>query len=465
MKNLLKRIFTLSLCAFILSGQTGCSADPAVKQKTETGSSVNYDDDEGSNPGTAGQTIDLMTGYSSRLNDDKNTVVSESFRQMYTDFAVRLFQQSTADAKEDNMMISPLSVMAALSMTVNGAEGDTRKQMLDLFCSNSAAESEAGSEPEFSFSMEDFNQNMSSLLNQLPSDPDARLLQANSIWFLDDQERFQANSDFLQTNADYYQAEIYQAPFDNGTLSDINSWVSDHTEQMIPSILDEIPDQAVMYLINALAFDAAWADPYSESDIWDGEFTNEDGSASQVSMMSSEEYQYIQMDHAGGFIKPYAQGYAFAALLPDEDISLDDFLADLTGENLHQALTDPSEEMVETCMPRFSAEYAAELSEILKHMGMELPFDSKKADFGSLGTCPDPARIYISRVIHKTAISVDGNGTRAGAATAVEMAAEGCAISSRVVQLTRPFLYLIIEQKTGIPVFMGTVTDLSAGSR
>ena len=465
MKNLLKRIFSLSLCVCLFLSQTGCNArssgvpgnetDTGITSRDESSSSPASDSpvsDAGSNP--ARKPIDLMSGYSSQRTDEKNADVSRKFQQLCTDFSLRLFRQSAADDKKDNMMISPLSVMTALSMTANGAAGETQKQMLDLLCGDSAA----------SFTMEDFNRNMSSLLNQLPSDPDSRLLQANSIWFLDDQHEFQVNTGFLQTNADYYQADIYQAPFDNGTLSDINSWVAQHTEQMIPSILDQIPDDTVMYLINALAFDAAWASPYYEHDIRDGEFTNENGTSSQVSMMYSEESRYLQMDHAAGFIKPYKQGYSFAALLPDEGLSLDDFLAGLTGDSLHQALSNPSDETVETCLPRFSAEYDTELSEILIHMGMELPFDSKKADFSTLGSCPDLSGIFISRVLHKTAISVDGNGTRAGAATAVEIAKESCMLNTRSVQLTRPFLYLIIEQETGTPVFMGTITNLSSGN-
>ncbi|MGN0294206.1 MAG: serpin family protein [Lachnospiraceae bacterium] len=465
MKNLLKRIFSLSLCVCLLLSQTGCHPDNSGMPTNGTDSGNNIQNESSSpssdksvnndNSRAAKQTIDLMSGYSSQRTDKETADVSEDFQRLCADFSLRLFRQSAADGKKDNMMISPLSIMTALSMTANGAAGETQKQMLDLLCGDSAA----------SFTMEDFNRNMSSLLNRLPSDPDSRLLQANSIWFLDDQNEFQVRPDFLQTNADYYLAEIYQAPFDNKTLSDINNWVADHTEQMIPSILDEIPDNAIMYLINALAFDAAWASPYFENDIRDGEFTNENGTTSQVSMMYSEENLYLQLEHASGFIKPYKQGYSFAALLPDEGLSLDDFLTGLTGDSLHQALSNPSEETVETCLPRFSVKYDTELSETLIHMGMELPFDSKKADFSGLGTCPDSAGIFISRVIHKTTISIDGNGTRAGAATAVEIAKESCMINTRSVRLTRPFLYLIIDQKTNTPVFMGIVTNLPSVSR
>ena len=160
-----------------------------------------------------------------------------------TDFAVRLFRSSQEDG--ENTLISPLSVLYALALTANGAEGETLKEM----------ESVIGIDKEMlNFYLYDY-------LKNLPQDDKNKLSLANSIWFTDD-ERFTVNKDFLQTNADYYGADIYKAPFNSQTCKDINNWVNKKTDKMIPEILDKIPSEAVMYLVNALAFEAEWEEIY-----------------------------------------------------------------------------------------------------------------------------------------------------------------------------------------------------------
>ena len=113
-------------------------------------------------------------------------------------------------------------------------------------------------------------------MQALPAREDAALRLANSVWFTDD-PTFTVNRDFLQTNADYFGADVYKAPFDDGTLNDINGWVSEKTAGMIPSILDRVPEDAVMYLVNALAFEAEWEEIYRENKVKEGTFTREDG--------------------------------------------------------------------------------------------------------------------------------------------------------------------------------------------
>lgn len=116
-----------------------------------------------------------------------------------------------------------------------------------------------------------------------------------------------------------------------------------------------------------------------------------------------------------------------------------------------------------TAIPKFRTEFDTEISEILKTMGMPDAFDPELADFSGLGTSSD-GNIHISKVLHKTVISVGEQGTKAGAATVVEMA-DGCAIETeqvREVILDRPFLYMIWDMETNIPIFMGTLMDAQA---
>jgi serpin B len=356
------------------------------------------------------------------------------------DFAVRLFKASEENGK--NTLISPLSVLCALAMTANGAKGETRAQM----------------ESVLGMSAEELNFYIYSYMKNLPQGEKYKLSLANSIWFTDD-ERFTVNQDFLQTNADYYGADIFKAPFNKQTCKDINTWVKNKTDGMIPEILDEIPAEAIMYLVNALAFDAEWAEIYKETAVNDGIFTKEDGAKQSVTFMYGEESRYLEDEKATGFIKYYKDGkYAFVALLPNEGVSVSEYVASLDGESLSKMLGSAEIVPVNTCIPKFETEYEVEMSEILKEMGMPDAFDSDKADFTGLGTS-SVGNIYISRVIHKTFISVDEKGTKAGAATAVEVApgAAPPAEEPKSVILDRPFLYFIVDTRLGLPVFAGAM--------
>ena len=362
------------------------------------------------------------------------------------DFGVRLFQASVEEGK--NTLISPLSVLYALAMTVNGADGNTLAQM----------------EQVLGMETEELNSFMRAYLDLLPESKVYKLSLANSIWFKDD-PNFLVEQSFLQTNADYYGAGAYKAAFDEGTRNDINNWVKEHTDGMIPEIIDEIPDEAIMYLVNALAFDAKWADEYEEHQIREGRFTMEDGTRQDVDMMHSEEYTYLEDDLATGFIKYYKdRKYAFVAMLPNEGVSVSQYVDSLTGEHLRELLNNPQDLTVFASIPKFETEYDIEMSEVLQEMGMTDAFDWRVADFSRLGTYNvDGMNICISRVLHKTFISVSEQGTRAGAATAVEMVAEGAMeiVEFKEVVLDRPFVYMLIDCETNLPFFIGTMMNVN----
>ena len=297
----------------------------------------------------------------------------------------------------------------------------------------------------------------------LPESKVYKLSLANSIWFKDD-PRFQVEQSFLQTNADYYGADAYKAAFDEATRNDINNWVKEHTDGMIPEILDEIPEDAVMYLVNALAFDAEWQEIYEAHQVWEGEFCLEDGTPRTVDLMHSEENRYLEDELATGFIKYYKdKQYAFAALLPNEGVTVQEYVDSLTGEHLMKLLSNPEKVTVFATMPKFETEYSVEMSEALMEMGMTDAFDYRISDFSRLGTYDaDGLNICINRVLHKTFISVSEKGTRAGAATAVEMVAEGALLIEdyKTVTLDRPFVYMLIDCQTNLPFFIGTMMDV-----
>ena len=355
-----------------------------------------------------------------------------------TDFAIRLFKVANEDGK--STLVSPVSVLYALAMTANGAEGETRAQI----------------EETLGMSVEELNIYLYSYMQTLPQGEKYKLNIANSIWFTDDQ-RFTVNQSFLQKNADYYGADIYKSAFDEQTLKDINNWVNYQTDGLIPNALDEISEDAIMYLINAILFDAEWESMYNKYSVYDGKFTTEDGRELDMEMMRSEESRYLEDESSTGFIKYYnGRKYAFAAILPNEGISVSEYLATLDGEKLSALLSGSREEVVYATMPKFVSGSDFEMAEILLNMGIVDAFSSVKADFSGLGVS-GAGNIYISRVIHKTFIEVSEKGTKAGAVTIIEGEDESMPEEPKTVTLDRPFVYMLIDCENNIPFFIGTM--------
>lgn len=408
-----KKLLASLLAAACLLSTAGCAAKRAatdlMKNVKKTEQSVQLDET------ALDQTIEEVTG-----------------------FGVKLLQN---EIEKTNPLLSPLSIEAALSMTANGAAGETKEQM----------EAALGAD----------TQTLSSYFSSLQDTKkeDKQLKLANSIW-MKDTPTLHIEDAFLQKNADCFGANIYSAPFDDSTKNAINDWIGRSTDKMIPKILDEIPQDTVMYLINALAFDAKWESIFKTTDIWDGRFTSRGGEEQTGSFLHGTVRQYLSDEHAEGFLKTYEGGrYAFAALLPEEGMSAEEYVAGLTGERLHAILTSPEETTVEIAMPKFKTEFSEELSKTFKALGMTDAFDSSLADFSLLGTS-DEGNIYISKVIHKTFIEVDEAGTKAGAATAVAMTTESAALYPHSVILNRPFVYMIVDLETKLPVFLGALTEL-----
>ena len=359
------------------------------------------------------------------------------------DFGLGLLRGSMNTEK--NVLISPVSVLAALSMTANGAEGDTLTQMETVLGKNKDA----------------LNQWYEYDIVKARSE---YLYLANAIYLKDDGELI-VKEEFLKALEKWYETGVYMTSFNESTLREINQFVEDNTNGMVKKILDKIPEEAVMYLVNALAFEAQWAKPYNEYEVSQQVFTTEDGREQTVELMYSEEYiSYVEDDLCTGFVKNYEGGrYGFVALLPKEGMRIEELIDSLSGDSLSDLLSYRWEGKVLTAMPKFQTEFDVEMSEVLQAMGMTDAFDDEKANFSGMGTYAGED-LFISRVLHKTFISVAEQGTRAGAATVVEMAPEAAMEPEEIkeVILNRPFLYMIWDRETNMPIFMGTFMDAQA---
>lgn len=400
--------------------------------------------------------INFMQGIEGSGISEEELVIScdsdpyLSYSDGAVDFSLRLLRASREPGK--NTVISPISVLYTLALVSNGADGETLAQLESALCAD----------------IDVLNAFLKTYYKKLGSSDKTKLALASSIWFKDD-ENFTVSSDFLRTNADYFDAGIYKAAFDKSTLRDINRLIEEQTDGMIKNMLDEIPQDAVMYLINAVSFDAQWASIYNKSSISSGIFTTADGEQLNAEFMYSSEYNYLSDQYATGFIKLYHGGrYAFAALLPNEGISVDEYLALIDGESLHRTLLSAQDIEVNAGLVKFKSDYDGILNDSLSKLGIVDAFSETAADFSRLGSVSsDDSNIFISRFLHRSFITVDERGTKAGAASIAEasndatMAPEDGAAEIKVVILDRPFIYMVIDTEDRLPIFLGIIENLT----
>lgn len=379
---------------------------------------------------------DLMAGVEADTVTTDPT--SETFGPGFTTLSADIFKNTYTD--QENILISPLSIVLALAMCENGAANNTLVQMEKLLLDMPVSRLN------------------NDLKNYLDSLDDETILQiSNSIWIRDDQDRITINPEFLKTNASYYRADGYLAPFDQSTLDDINNYIDYHTKGMIKKALDKVPLEAVMYLINTVLFESQWASEYTSDMVYKGKFTNANGTTSEVEFLHGNESLYLEDESLTGFVKKYKdERYGFVALLPKTDVAT--FLGELDGAKLHDLITNPQALPVTTATPKFKYGYKKELSGLLSSLGMVDAF-SEIADFSKMATTASGA-LFISRVLHNCAIELNEIGTKAGAVTIVEIVDSAAIDNEKKVVLDRPFVYMIYDFQQEVPVFIGAVNSL-----
>lgn len=362
--------------------------------------------------------------------------VDGSFAAASANFAVELLKNTVKSG--ENAILSPYSVLTALAMTANGADGETRAQM----------------EAAFGLSIDKLN----AYLLTCAQNASEEFSSANAIWLRDGLE---VSESFLQTDRDYYASDVHTAAFDEETCRAINEFVKKNTQGRIEKILEEINPNAVMYLVNALAFTAKWNAEYTTDDVRPETFHGADGDV-QAELMYSTEHQYLSDENTTGFLKSYRNTrFCYVALLPAEGTSLDDYIASLTGEKLNALMQNVSNERVNAVMPKFKAEYSTELSTALQAMGMTDAFGDK-ADFSRMSPQAQESGLCIGSVLHKTFLQVNETGTEAAAATAVEVM-ESTAIQPqkpKTVRVDRPFVCGIYDTESQTFLFLGAVYDV-----
>ena len=390
--------------------------------------------------------VDLMKGIVA--NASGITDVTDDFVKEHYKYAHLLTQIIAQNEKGKNILISPLSIQIALTMAASGAEGETKAELEKLLSAI--------------HSIEDTSSNLQSVLNTLKNKKECKFKVGNSIWIRDDKERLTVDKDFLQKSKDYFNADAYKSAFDQSTVKDMNSWASRQTDGMIDKITDEIDSDAVLFILNAIMFDGKWEKEYKVSQVSDGIFNAYDKREQVVSMMSSSENEYIETQTFTGFTKYYkGKEFSFSAILPkDENEDIYQFAKDLSANELWEAVNNAPRQDVRVVMPKFSYQYDIRLNDSLKALGINYAFDEDKADFSSLAKSTK-GNIFIKDILHKTFIEVDEKGTKAAAITKIEFADKASPVEpEKSVILDRPFIYIIRDTKTNLPIFIGLVANI-----
>ncbi len=420
MKNFQKSICTL-LCGTLLCGCSTVGQQGSSQSSTSSQSSIG----------------EPNVGYVNTSDEELNSLYS---------FSWNLFNEVRED--QEGLLVSPLSALFALGMAANGANGQTRDQM----------------EKALNLSVDQINALSRNALTSAAEDKTRTLEIANSMWV--NQERTDSLVEsYSKLLKDDYDAEDFVLDFSQGDGQEqINQWVSDKTHGLIDKMPADLSADTVMVLINALAFNSAWAQEYEAADISKGEFTNADGSTSQVDFLSSTEEDFVLAEGLKGFIKPYeSRRYGLALLIPEDDRSLDEVLAGVDGAKLLNALRTPQSATVHASFPEYTFASEMKLNEALEQMGMQLPF-SDQADFSNMIQDGD---VTISEVLQKAKIEVSRTGTKAAAATEVIVNETAALESPEEVEIVcdRPFLYILMDLDTATPVFMGTIQSMEPGTQ
>lgn len=355
------------------------------------------------------------------------------------DFAFELLRKTIASNNDENVFLSPMSVSIALGMALNGAENETETQIAETLRFKDMTYAE-------------INEYYKIMQSNLPGvDPKVKLSIANAVWY---DKLFNVKQSFLDVNAENFDAYIKMLDFQSpAALDTINSWCSRKTNKLIPTILDEIPAEAVMYLTNAIYFKGLWSKKFDKKDTREAEFRNQNNQNVSVNMMSLKDtFMYYEDETAQYLSMPYGgKAFSMTVMLPVEGKSTDSLLVGFDATKWQNIQTGMTGREVQVFMPRLKVENKFKLKETLEDMGMPVAF-TPMANFSGISDTP----VMISDVIHKTYVTVDEEGTEAAAVTAVQF--EYTSIPEyKLFNVNRPFVFIISEKSTGVILFAGKI--------
>lgn len=382
-----------------------------------------------------------------RLTRFTDTTPAADFVDGYNGFGLDLLKQ--LGGKEQNVFLSPASVYLALGMASNGAQGGTAADFQTVL----HAQGE---------NQDAFNRNCTAL-QSLMSDKSFRL--ANSIW-IDSSFRKNVSDRFLKQNSTSFGATVGTLDFSStGAPGIVNSWVKHNTADRINSAVREFPAETVMAMVDTVYFKANWAKQFEGSDTHNGNFQTPSGEKT-VKFMHGVYPHYFEDGTLQGILLPYENGKtSMMILLPKTNLA--EMLKSLTPAALAGYVTNNigNTDTANLSLPRVNFGCRVKLNDTLKSLGLRSAFDPQQANFGGIVKA-DAAKtgggLFFSDVSHLTYLAVDEKGTEAAAATVVMCSGSpGC---RKVMNVNRPFLAAIVDNKTGAALFLGIIADPSAAN-
>ena len=346
----------------------------------------------------------------------------------------------------ENPLLSPVSAYLALGMVGMGAEGDTLQEFQDIMGINMPAVSQK-------------------LMERYPQEQEGMILTiANSAWV---DRQLLPDGQWIADMEGIFKGEGYQGALSSQEIMEqINSWCKENTRGLIPEMLDTpMPDDTRLALLDAVYFKGDWAAAFDASNTAQRPFTKEDGTELKVDTMSmwGEEQQYLHSDLGEGVLLPYQGGdFGYVAILPNEGTEVRQLYSQLTPEAVAELLESRESELCDLRLPKYEIDFDRELNRSLQAMGLVRAFDGDLAELSGLGQTEQGTRLYISLVRQKAVFRVDEKGTEAAAVTIVE-ARDGCASMSlsepRQLYFDRPFVYMILDLETQVPLFVGIIDN------
>ncbi|MBO7426023.1 MAG: serpin family protein [Clostridiales bacterium] len=385
-------------------------------------------------------TIEPAEGSERFFNNLPDVPEGESiYDTTYLDFAFDTFKACCSKDKDENVLISPASLLFATELAASGANGETLDEI------NSVLFQGLSNEEAASYATAYYDK-----LNELS---EGKLMIANGA-FINSKYGNAVYQDYLDFVQQGYGAQIQTIDESSESVDLINRWISWNTRDKIPQIVDEIDPSTVMLLVNALSFESGWDEVVGTVD-W--EFYNSKGEVDEITMISSDENVYSSTKKMEGFIKYYhGNKFAFVGILPyDNEISANEFMQDFTADDYREFMNNIEYEKFDLLLPEFSYEYSNEnIAGIFDEMGMHKAFIQGEADFSNTGNIDS---IFISSIVHKTFIEVNREGTKVSAVTVVH---EETYSAPPSISLDRPFVYMIVDTETMTPLFIGTVNSI-----
>ena len=423
----MKRVISLLLCvaiAFAVCGCGGKTYDGEKIARLNSASAERFSAD-------AAQNADYISAYDKFSFDFFNTVIKAE--------------------QDKNVCLSPFSAYMAFSLCFAGSDGNTAEEFKTVF----GLQKEKAAE---------FCQGLyGNFVHREYYSKNTKVNLANSVWIDNDYTPF-VKDGYLKTATEYFNAAIFKCDFsDKATVKAVNDWCKDNTDGLIDKIVDGFDEHQFMALINALLIEAEWAETYDSYSVVKDDFTDKNGAKKQAEFLSRRISSYYSATDAQAFKMPLKDGFSFVGILPNESVDIDAYCNTLTADKISVLLNKANYDcFVNTRIPKFKNDYEIDLVEIMQTMGINDAFDGVLANFKPMVEIPN-SNAYIGAALQKTHFELDEKGIKAAAVTYIGMKDAAMMPEQKPtinIYLDRPFVYILMDEASDLPMFIGTVKTI-----